>query len=210
MPIDLRTQLPPVRDQGTRPTCVAFAASAFNDHAPGGLHSAEFLAWCAVEASGAGDERAGVPLTAAADVMVRFGQPPELVWPYRPVAAGAPPVAVFRIARPLRRAARISALGFNPGVALAELTADRIVVLGLRITSAFYRVTAFRPTVDSDDLRRPAATFLHAVALVGRLRTAYPWVIRNSWGTGWGDSGHAYASEDFVREHVREMLTVEA
>jgi hypothetical protein len=37
----------------------------------------------------------------------------------------------------------------------------------------------------------------HAVAVVG-YRTDGRFIIRNSWGTGWGDKGFAYASETYI------------
>jgi len=191
-----------------RATCVAFAAGAFNDLVDGDEFATEFLAWCAVEVSGVGDERAGVPLQSAGDVMVRLGQPLEALWPYQIAPAGSPPVSVFRAARLLRRTSHQTAFGFDSTMALSELNAGHSVVLGLRVTPTFYRVSLVQPNLDEDT--SPTATFLHAVALVGHLGTTHPWVLRNSWGLSWGDAGHAYASDQFLRAHVREMLTLEA
>ncbi len=38
----------------------------------------------------------------------------------------------------------------------------------------------------------------HAIAIVG-YRTDGRFIVRNSWGTGWGDHGYAYASEAYIR-----------
>ena len=38
----------------------------------------------------------------------------------------------------------------------------------------------------------------HAVCLVGY--TAHCFIVRNSWGAGWGDGGFAYASDDYRRQ----------
>ncbi|MEV0027533.1 C1 family peptidase [Nocardia sp. NPDC050793] len=38
----------------------------------------------------------------------------------------------------------------------------------------------------------------HAVAIVGYLPSGH-FIVRNSWGTAWGDKGFAYASPDYVR-----------
>jgi len=35
----------------------------------------------------------------------------------------------------------------------------------------------------------------HAVCLVGH--TAHCFIVRNSWGAGWGDGGFAYAADDY-------------
>lgn len=42
----------------------------------------------------------------------------------------------------------------------------------------------------------------HAVALVGY--TSKHFIVRNSWGTGWGDGGFAYASNDYADEAFTE------
>ncbi|WP_431954444.1 C1 family peptidase [Nocardia lijiangensis] len=39
----------------------------------------------------------------------------------------------------------------------------------------------------------------HAVAIVGYLSSGH-FVIRNSWGTAWGDKGFAYASPNYIRD----------
>jgi C1A family cysteine protease len=47
----------------------------------------------------------------------------------------------------------------------------------------------------------------HAVALVGY--TADRFIVRNSWGTGWGDKGFAYASLAYAQEAFTEAYGVE-
>ncbi len=46
----------------------------------------------------------------------------------------------------------------------------------------------------------------HAVAIVGYTPTHF--IIRNSWGTGWGDKGFAYASYDYVTEAFHEAYGI--
>ncbi|MBP2229149.1 hypothetical protein J2847_002443 [Azospirillum agricola] len=43
----------------------------------------------------------------------------------------------------------------------------------------------------------------HAVCVVGYRRDG-SFIVRNSWGPGWGDRGFAYASADYVRSAFRE------
>ena len=42
----------------------------------------------------------------------------------------------------------------------------------------------------------------HAVCLVGYTSTYF--IVRNSWGTGWGDGGFGYASNDYAQEAFTE------
>jgi Papain family cysteine protease len=46
----------------------------------------------------------------------------------------------------------------------------------------------------------------HAVSIVGYTPTYF--IIRNSWGTGWGDKGFAYASEDYARDAFHEAYGI--
>jgi hypothetical protein len=46
----------------------------------------------------------------------------------------------------------------------------------------------------------------HAVALVGYTRTRF--IVRNSWGTDWGDKGFGYASVDYARDAFTEAYGV--
>ncbi len=46
----------------------------------------------------------------------------------------------------------------------------------------------------------------HAIALVGYTPTRF--IVRNSWGLGWGDKGYAYASLDYAKEAFTEAYGV--
>jgi hypothetical protein len=46
----------------------------------------------------------------------------------------------------------------------------------------------------------------HAVAIVGYTRDRF--IVRNSWGTGWGDRGFAYASLAYAQEAFTEAYGV--
>jgi len=48
----------------------------------------------------------------------------------------------------------------------------------------------------------------HAVALVGYTSTGF--IVRNSWGAGWGDAGYAYASNAYAAKAFTEAYGVSA
>jgi C1A family cysteine protease len=47
----------------------------------------------------------------------------------------------------------------------------------------------------------------HAILCVGYDNAKRVFLIRNSWGTGWGDKGYAYLPYDFMRGHAYEGFT---
>lgn len=129
------------------------------------------------------------------------GQPSESDCPYtmfEPDSSWKPPagVAVFR---------RASDHGFDHRVIRQSLQQNAVVVLGIELTITFYKNAA--PWIISP---APLVNALHAVAAVGHGSTAgKPLVlIRNSWGTSWADGGHAWLDDDFVSQHVREILVM--
>ena len=46
----------------------------------------------------------------------------------------------------------------------------------------------------------------HAIALVGY--TPDRFIVRNSWGTGWGDKGFAYASLAYAKDAFTEAYGI--
>ena len=46
----------------------------------------------------------------------------------------------------------------------------------------------------------------HCVAFVGY--TPNRFIVRNSWGTGWGDNGYAYASIPYAQAAFREAYGI--
>jgi C1A family cysteine protease len=57
-----------------------------------------------------------------------------------------------------------------------------------------------------DEYKPKTARGGHAVALVGY--TSDRFIVRNSWGTTWGDKGFAYASAAYAEEAFTESYGV--
>jgi hypothetical protein len=98
--VDLRSEFGPVRDQGPRPTCLAFAAS--DVHAglrPGWVSlSCEYAFYHSQRRAGRPPSR-GALLSSTLDALREDGQPEEIGWPYLPAtptdpASWAPPATV--------------------------------------------------------------------------------------------------------------------
>ena len=47
----------------------------------------------------------------------------------------------------------------------------------------------------------------HCVALVGYRKDSF--IVRNSWGTGWGDKGFAYASLPYAQAAFTEAYGIQ-
>mgnify|MGYP000129664316 FL=1 len=104
--VDLRDQFIPIRDQGSRPTCLAFAVSDAHGSLieNGTALSCEYLYYHAQKVGGR-DMTAGATLRNVLQVLKIEGQPPEQDWPYIPklsksdVVQRHPPVNVTGLHR---------------------------------------------------------------------------------------------------------------
>jgi hypothetical protein len=210
MNVDLRDRLPGIRDQGLRPTCVAFAGTDLTDCYNREVNAPEFLAWCGWIIDDLDEYEDGMTLEAAGESLVRFGQPLEDQWPYDTTSAKTrPSLPVFRRARCKRRGSysiipRPSLVTFED-----ELRDGRPVVLGIELHKTFLYLSASAPFLNADD-HASDILGLHAVTLVGFLANEpHRWILRNSWGSGWACSGHAFASDDFIEQCCRKALVME-
>eukprot|EP00286_Rhodomonas_abbreviata_P023608 CAMPEP_0181315888 /NCGR_PEP_ID=MMETSP1101-20121128/15608_1 /TAXON_ID=46948 /ORGANISM="Rhodomonas abbreviata, Strain Caron Lab Isolate" /LENGTH=406 /DNA_ID=CAMNT_0023423111 /DNA_START=39 /DNA_END=1259 /DNA_ORIENTATION=+ len=73
------------------------------------------------------------------------------------------------------------------------------IVFGLKLTQNFFYPppSGIVKTPDPDD-PKSAEHGLHAMLIVGYSDRQKVFIVRNSWGTGWGDQGYAYLPYDYV------------
>lgn len=190
----------PARDQGLRPTCIAFALAELNLGVPASAEalSPEYAYQGAACLNPAWVPGAGVPLDAALRA-TSSGQPVELDFPYQPAEPIAPvptPPTTFEL-----YGGSVAMLHLDTEVMCAMLRRHRPVGIGLRLTKSFYMPIDGLVTFEAAAL---APTVLHAVAIVGlgwKDGEAH-FLIRNSWGHGWGRKGVAWVSATYVLKHA--------
>lgn len=205
---DLRPWLPPVRDQGQRGTCVAFAVTAAHelDRADGGAVvedlSEEALFWgCKVSD---GNWSSGTRFASAAIALSANGQPVEATWPYEPsrpagrsYAPPTPPDDSWFTGDLTAHAAGLDAIR-------AELDGGQPVVLGLIVVDAFFFPDE-AGRIDAPAASSPARG-RHAVLAVGYDTGAV--LVRNSWSPDWGLDGYGWLSNAYVEAHLREIWAI--
>jgi len=205
---DLRGQFGPARDQGLRPTCLAFATSdahaAVRDTTWAEL-SCEYLYYHAVQREGV-SHGAGVKIASIREALDQDGQPVEAGWPYLTVVPAdakkwKPPGKVGDL---FCRASKMLAGGFAR--AWQKVTSGTPVLIGMSISDAFLDPKA--GVVDSiepvDPTRRHAVI---AVATGDRVGAKFL-MVRNSWGTGWGLAGYAWIAERYMKPRIMKMVTI--
>ena len=224
--IDLTAEMPPVRSQGKRQTCVAFAALNCCTHALRASASCDFspqfLYWTCKQMDNL-PSTAGTFLQSAAKALRFQGCCPEAAWRYRPdvepnnEAQDPVPDAAFEDLRffDLQAIAPHSVTDLK-----TTLAGGRCVAVSLEIYGNYHRSPYFarigKFPVPIPGVKRVGG---HAVCLVGYEDTPDSaespggghFIVRNTWGDRWGVSsgyglggGYGTVAFAYIERYCRE------
>ena len=209
---DCRHNLRPVRDQGRRGTCVAFASTAAHEHTRAARRgqladdlSVELLFWRCKQLDA--NTTDGTTFTSARDALADPGQCGESDWPYaaaRDLAAAYDPPSSVATAPKAR--ATMTALATDPASVTAVLAERRPVVVGLQLWEGFYRCNTASIASPAGDIDPTAR---HAVCLTGSDEDHDTVMIRNSWGSRWGQDGYAWLAIEGLVQVLQEAWTID-
>lgn len=209
----------PVGDQGTTGSCVgwACAASVLRWHLvkAGRLDQDEPLSprfqWMAAKETDEFAsqpttfiETAGTSLKASLDVARKFGAARDRDLEFVSGGLYRGEVATFyALASQLKIAAYFN-LGRKPRDWRTWLGTKGPILTRLDVDDTWDKATTTKGKLTT--YKAATARGGHAVSLVGYTRTTF--IVRNSWGTGWGDGGYAYASDAYAQKAFTEAYGV--
>ena len=130
--------------------------------------------------------------------IAKFGACSEEMWPYRVRRFRRRPTpACYRVAT---RHAAIEYYRIERGIShlCACLASNYPFVFALAVHRSFLARHVKRTGVIPVPTRRDRFVGGHAVLCVGYDRTRRVFIIRNSWGPGWGDHGYGYLPYRFI------------
>jgi C1A family cysteine protease len=215
---DLREPWWKINDQGDTGSCVGWATadSVLRWHfvKSGELRENELLAprfiWMAAKETDeflsqptTFIEEEGTSLKAALDIARKFGAVTDAMLPFSGALYQETAKVFYAIAAQLKIASYFNQ-GTNPADWKTWLATKGPILTRLGVDSTWDNATA---TGGNLDIYQPATVRGgHAVAFVGY--TADRLIVRNSWGTGWGDQGFAYASLAYAQAAFTEAYGV--
>jgi len=141
-------------------------------------------------------EGAGTTLKAAMDILRKYGAVPETLLPFHiPNTMFLGSANTFFATAANRRLASYFNLGKNLPNWRNWLAAHGPIMVGLNVDATWDNASA---TAGRLDTFQPATVRGgHAVCVVG-YTADHRFILRNSWGTAWGDHGYAYATEGYI------------
>jgi hypothetical protein len=217
---DLRVEWWTIADQGTTGSCVGWASadSVLRWHLvkAGRLLKTQLLSprfvWMASKETDqfitrptAFIETEGTSLKAALDVARKFGVVRDSVLPFASGKLYPGEANAFYALAAQRKLSAYFNLGTNLSNWRTWLATKGPILTRLNVDDTWQNATATSGNLDDykEDTKRGG----HAVALVGYRPDRF--IVRNSWGTDWGDRGFAYASLAYAQEAFTEAYGVE-
>lgn len=196
--VNLRTQCPPVRDQGpNRLSCLALAASDAHgmEHGCTPL-SAEYLFYHACQI--AGTSARGLLFEEVARALEKNGQPAETEWPYSTTQAD--PWIVPTVSTLWHGSLTHSSADASVNIE-DMLRAGRPVIVAVRISAKLVLPEMPGATIDADGMGYQGHALL-AVGLGACSKAGKRFLVRNSWGSAWGDGGYAWLASDYLNDKL--------
>lgn len=192
--IDLRSKMPPVYDQGQLGSCTANAIAAaveyteMQEGAGEAPPSRLFIYYGERQMEGTTGQDSGAQIRDGVKVVATVGAPPEADWPYDIAKfAEQPPQKAYDDAA---KSKAIQYLSVAPNYLKGALAVNFPVVIGFTVYSGFESPDVAKTGVLNLPQQGEQVMGGHAVLVVGYEDSSQRFMVRNSWGEGWGQAGY--------------------
>ena len=203
--VDLRTSFPKIRDQGSRPLCLAFSASDVNSNVNSVSEalSVEYLAYHAYLYETHTDYNRGLSIHSITHALKNDGQPTENEHPYD-YQATTPKIPLTNFSNLFH--CMNDSTGLSVDDIFNQLNLGLPIILGINLShSCFSPTYPYVIAEDGDNLGGHAVIAVGSGELDCGTRCI---LIRNSWGLAWGEKGHSWLTENYLSNRLITSLTL--
>jgi C1A family cysteine protease len=202
--VDLRSECPPVYDQGQLGSCTAngiAGAIEFDQRKQGTKEftpSRLFIYYNERVIEGTVNQDSGAQVRDGIKSVATIGAPPERDWPYDTKQfAQKPPAAAYSDAKQdlVSSYARVAQNVTQMQGCLAE---GYPFVLGFTVYESFESEDVAESGIVPMPVSGEAVVGGHCVAAVGYDDSKRDFIVRNSWGTGWGMNGYCMMPYEYL------------
>lgn len=204
---DIPGKLPPVYNQGKIGSCTANAlAAAMYCDKPTVNPSRLFIYYNERVIAGDVADDSGACLADGIKALQTYGACDEADYPYHDdkVRFSEPPPPELYEKAKANVVVQFENIKADHDHIKAALASDLPVALGLTLYDSFEtREVARNGRVPMPNTSKESCLGGHAVLFIGFDEDEKVWIVRNSWGAGWGDGGYCYLPYDYVAdEHL--------
>lgn len=152
------------------------------------------------------DEDAGAYLRDGMKAIQKYGVCSEQLWPYDISKFNVKPTDECYADGLTRTISSYESLQTTDNI-INALNLNKPVVLGVTVYDSFNEVTAIDPVVPLPTYYEKNKGGGHAVTIIGYDLPNRKFLIKNSYGTDWGDRGYGWLTFDYVEREKFEAWT---
>ena len=205
--VDLRSKCPAVYDQGELGSCTANAIGAayqYNEIKQGSKNvfvpSRLFIYYNERKMEGSIGEDAGAAIADGISSVHTVGVCDEKDWPYIiSKFSTVPPQPLYQKAQN-HKTGQYKRIQQNLAQIKTALSNGSPVVFGMTVYASFESDSVARNGVVPMPSNNDECLGGHAILIVGYRDSDKKFIVRNSWGSGWGDKGYFYLPYQYVTD----------
>lgn len=201
---DLRPKMPPVYDQGQTGSCVANATAGAIQYAriaqglPTWNPSRLFIYYNARALEGSTDQDAGCYNRDAIKVVSKLGVCPETDWPFDAAQVTSRPSDVSYAHATHAKVIKYAAVDQSLEHILSCLSHNLPVIFGCSVFAGIESDNAAQTGIVTMPDPNEQAIGGHTMLIVGWKPDSQQFIVRNSWGSGWGIGGYCLFPRDYI------------
>ena len=197
--IDLRSNFPPCYDQGNLGSCTANALLGAYQYKDKNFEGSRlFLYYNERKREGDIPDDGGAMISTGIQSLLNEGVCAEARWPYVIDNFALQPTNECYTDALKHRSAHSYQVSTDERSIKASLNNGLPVIVGILVYSSFESMTVARTGIVPMPTKRDVLLGGHVVLVVGYDDSKKLWIVRNSWGTTWGDKGYFYLPYNYL------------